>query len=158
LRHRSDQLLWQLRQLVGELDRPRRTSRRSGSDGGCEESDLGVPSHLKEPLLALDSAGRELLRRVKEQEEDSDDDDDDDENNQGGLHNGGSRSNGNGKAGERSSRGNNALRASQQLGRAGGDRRARSKRLRSRNTVVDDWLHEEGGDDAYADLEDFLVA
>ena len=33
-----------------------------------------------------------------------------------------------------------------------------SKRLRSRNKVVDEWLDEEGGNDAYADLEDFLVA
>ena len=36
--------------------------------------------------------------------------------------------------------------------------RGQSKRLRSRNKVVDEWLNEEGGDDAYADLEDFLVA
>ena len=31
------------------------------------------------------------------------------------------------------------------------------KRLRSRNRVVDSWLDEEDGSDAFADLEDFLV-
>jgi hypothetical protein len=35
---------------------------------------------------------------------------------------------------------------------------ARRSRLRSRNRVIDDWLGEEDGSDAYADLEDFLVA
>lgn len=32
-----------------------------------------------------------------------------------------------------------------------------SGRLRSRNSVIDDWLGEEDGSDTYADLEDFLV-
>jgi len=32
-----------------------------------------------------------------------------------------------------------------------------TKRLRSRNSVIDAWLHEEDGTDAYADLEGFLV-
>ena len=32
-----------------------------------------------------------------------------------------------------------------------------SRRLRSRNSVIDDWLGEEDGSDTYADLEDFLV-
>ena len=41
------------------------------------------------------------------------------------------------------------------LGGAAG--RARRLRLRSRNRVVDDWLGDEDGSDAYADLEDFLV-
>lgn len=36
-------------------------------------------------------------------------------------------------------------------------RRNRKKRLRSRNSVIDDWLEQEDGADAYADLEDFLV-
>lgn len=31
------------------------------------------------------------------------------------------------------------------------------RRLRSRNTIVDDWLADEDGDDIYADLENFLV-
>ncbi len=31
-----------------------------------------------------------------------------------------------------------------------------NKRLRSRNQVIDDWLEGEGGDDAFADLEDFI--
>ena len=35
--------------------------------------------------------------------------------------------------------------------------RQRRKRLRSRNSVIDEWLDYEAGDDAYADLEDFLV-
>jgi hypothetical protein len=34
---------------------------------------------------------------------------------------------------------------------------SRGKRLRSRNRVVDAWLGDEDGSDAYADLEDFLV-
>ena len=35
--------------------------------------------------------------------------------------------------------------------------RPATKRLRSRNSVIDAWLHEEDGTDAYADLEGFLV-
>ena len=34
---------------------------------------------------------------------------------------------------------------------------ASSRRLRSRNSVIDDWLADEDGSDTYADLEDFLV-
>ena len=54
-----------------------------------------------------------------------------------------------------------------QSGRGGGDRddgatppwkKRRKKRLRSRNRVIDDWLGDEHGDDAYADLEDFIVS
>lgn len=33
----------------------------------------------------------------------------------------------------------------------------KNKRMRSRNRVIDDWLGDEAGDDAYADLEDFIV-
>ena len=34
----------------------------------------------------------------------------------------------------------------------------KKQRMRSRNVVVDQWLGDEGGEeDAYADLEDFLV-
>lgn len=33
----------------------------------------------------------------------------------------------------------------------------RKRRLRSRNVVVDRWLEEEDGSDAYADLEDFIA-
>eukprot|EP00624_Nannochloropsis_granulata_P005640 evm.model.NODE_40039_length_5459_cov_27.804909.1 len=40
-------------------------------------------------------------------------------------------------------------------GRGGGRRRKR--RLRSRNAIVDKWLVDEEGDDAYADLEDFIM-
>jgi len=36
-------------------------------------------------------------------------------------------------------------------------RRGRKVRLRSRNQTVDDWLADEDGTDAYADLEDFIV-
>ncbi len=37
-------------------------------------------------------------------------------------------------------------------------RRKRKKRLRSRNTAIDDWLGDEsGGEDAYADLENFIM-
>ena len=36
-------------------------------------------------------------------------------------------------------------------------RRGRKVRLRSRNRTVDDWLEDEDGTDAYADLEDFIV-
>jgi hypothetical protein len=39
--------------------------------------------------------------------------------------------------------------------RKGGCRRKR--RLRSRNLVVDRWLMDEDGDDAFADLEDFIM-
>jgi hypothetical protein len=35
--------------------------------------------------------------------------------------------------------------------------RKRKRRLRSRNVVVDKWLEDEEGSDAYADLEDFIV-
>jgi hypothetical protein len=42
-----------------------------------------------------------------------------------------------------------------------GDKRKLSasalRRLRSRNKVIDHWLGDEDGSDAYADLEDFLV-
>jgi hypothetical protein len=41
-------------------------------------------------------------------------------------------------------------------GRRGGGRK-RKRRLRSRNTIVDKWLADEEGDDAYADLEDFIM-
>jgi hypothetical protein len=34
----------------------------------------------------------------------------------------------------------------------------RRTRLRSRNRVIDDWLSDEEGDDAFADLEEFIVA
>jgi len=34
--------------------------------------------------------------------------------------------------------------------------RKRRKRLRSRHPIIDAFLHEEDGDDAYADLEDFI--
>jgi len=45
-----------------------------------------------------------------------------------------------------------------QVARQGGIRQARgSKRLRSRNHVIDEWLGDEKGEDMYADLEDFLV-
>jgi hypothetical protein len=36
-------------------------------------------------------------------------------------------------------------------------RHHKKKRLRSRNSVIDEWLEHEDGADAYADLEDFLV-
>ena len=36
-------------------------------------------------------------------------------------------------------------------------RRMKKRRLRSRNSVIDEWLEQEDGADAYADLEDFLV-
>lgn len=32
----------------------------------------------------------------------------------------------------------------------------RKKRLRSRHPCIDDWLRDEDGSDAYADLEDFI--
>ena len=32
-----------------------------------------------------------------------------------------------------------------------------SSKLRSRNHVIDNWLDDEDGSDAFADLEDFLV-
>lgn len=38
-----------------------------------------------------------------------------------------------------------------------GGNRKRKRRLRSRNTVVDKWLADEDGSDAYADLEDFIM-
>lgn len=34
--------------------------------------------------------------------------------------------------------------------------RKRRKRLHSRHPIIDAFLHEEAGDDAYADLEDFI--
>ena len=37
-------------------------------------------------------------------------------------------------------------------------KKRRKKRLRSRNRVIDDWLGDEDGNDAYADLEDFIVS
>lgn len=46
------------------------------------------------------------------------------------------------------------LRAAKVASRRGG----RGKRLRSRNSVIDEWLGAENGGDAYADLEDFIVA
>lgn len=36
-------------------------------------------------------------------------------------------------------------------------KKGNKKRIRSRNKVIDSWLQDETGDDAYADLEDFLV-
>ena len=43
-------------------------------------------------------------------------------------------------------------------GRAGyGLSTSHAQRIHSRNRVIDDWLDEEDGSDAYADLEDFLV-
>ena len=36
-------------------------------------------------------------------------------------------------------------------------RKPNRKRLRSRNSVIDEWLSYEAGEDSYADLEDFLV-
>mmetsp|Transcript_10058 Transcript_10058/g.10537 ORF Transcript_10058/g.10537 Transcript_10058/m.10537 type:complete len:95 (+) Transcript_10058:2-286(+) len=33
----------------------------------------------------------------------------------------------------------------------------KKQRLRSRNNIIDEWLEDEDGQDAYADLEDFLV-
>ncbi len=52
-----------------------------------------------------------------------------------------------------------ALLAMRGCGGEGGRKRKRGKkRLRSRNVVVDKWLAEEGeGEDAYADLEDFIM-
>jgi hypothetical protein len=35
--------------------------------------------------------------------------------------------------------------------------RQRKRRLRSRNSVIDDWLEAEDGTDTFVDLEDFLV-
>lgn len=34
--------------------------------------------------------------------------------------------------------------------------RKKKKRLRSRHPIIDAYLHEEDGDDAFADLEDFI--
>ena len=46
----------------------------------------------------------------------------------------------------------------QRSARKGGKRKGRKKkRLRSRNKYVDTHLESESGDDAYADLEDFIV-
>uniref|UniRef100_A0A7S0G0Q5 Uncharacterized protein n=1 Tax=Rhodosorus marinus TaxID=101924 RepID=A0A7S0G0Q5_9RHOD len=42
----------------------------------------------------------------------------------------------------------------------GGDKSAKKRkkrRVRSRNSYVDEWLHEDDGFDAFADLEDFIV-
>lgn len=43
------------------------------------------------------------------------------------------------------------------LPQAGRRRGSKRRRLRSRNTIVDQWLEDEPGDDAYADLEDFIA-
>jgi hypothetical protein len=37
------------------------------------------------------------------------------------------------------------------------NKRKRKQKLRSRNSIIDDWLDDEDGYDNYADLEDFLV-
>ena len=39
---------------------------------------------------------------------------------------------------------------------ASNTKRKNKKRLRSRHSYIDDCLREESGDDAYADLEDFI--
>ena len=46
---------------------------------------------------------------------------------------------------------------SRQLNSSRAKRRRRKKRLRSRNAYVDTHLENESGNDAYADLEDFIV-
>eukprot|EP00595_Chromulina_sp_UTEXLB2642_P001286 CAMPEP_0196768290 /NCGR_PEP_ID=MMETSP1095-20130614/42567_1 /TAXON_ID=96789 ORGANISM="Chromulina nebulosa, Strain UTEXLB2642" /NCGR_SAMPLE_ID=MMETSP1095 /ASSEMBLY_ACC=CAM_ASM_000446 /LENGTH=66 /DNA_ID=CAMNT_0042137649 /DNA_START=769 /DNA_END=969 /DNA_ORIENTATION=- len=37
-------------------------------------------------------------------------------------------------------------------------KRKRKQKLRSRNSIIDEWLDDEDGYDNYADLEDFLVS
>jgi len=44
-----------------------------------------------------------------------------------------------------------------QLGLTSGGKGRKKRRLRSRNAIVDQWLEEENGDDAFADLEDFIA-
>ena len=159
--HRLDQLLWKLRGVVAELDRPRRSSRHTSG-----VSDLTLPDDLREPLLKVDSAGRQLLRDLLEQEERDGrrfEGSDEDEEVYLPPEVTGKRKRSAGAsdriAGLASHLGSLASTSgtSNTSGHSIGGR-GQSKRLRSRNKVVDEWLDEEGGDDAYADLEDFLVA
>ena len=168
LQSRTDQLLWQLRSLVNELDRPRKTHQRPScrpASNKDKEADgeigaaLTLPEHLRAPLLAVDLHGRDILLRQHAQEEVTiaekvgGDGDDGDFSDQDDGDDGPAPSTRRGR--KRGAQGQAQLPS---LGRLAAPRSTANKRLRSRNKVVDEWLDEEGGDDAYADLEDFLVA
>ncbi len=147
LLHRMDQFAWSLRQLLGELDRPRKVELWKESTKVKGEWDLNLPSFFREPLDAADSSGRQLLSML-EQSSDSD-------SSQGNSDDGDILSN---KRVKYSIAKAPRVGFAQQLSNGEGVSGKSSKRIRSRNRVVDQWLAEEQGlGDAFADLEDFLV-
>ena len=72
--HRFDQLLWRLRSVMAELDKPRRSrglgiESVSHSSQTSAASNLTLSDDLRKPLLIVDGTGRKLLRDLLEQEE-----------------------------------------------------------------------------------------
>jgi len=161
LLHRMDQFLWALRQLLGEIDRPRKHAGAASAQGAQKGKAVNFqfPAALRATLQAVDGPGRALLQQVEEQEKLQYEQEQEEEESRA--------------VDADSSRGGQrrkyatalAPRASfaKQLGSRGSrESVSRGRRIRSRNRVVDEWLQEEAGHgggmaDAFADLEDFLV-
>ena len=151
-----DELQWKLLHILNEID-------KSNTWKSIEEAG-STPINLYSTLQLIDSNGRVLMTKINktklnynkknkrndesasedsEDEEDHvipDDSDDDEEYKIG-------RVNRDNKVSKRSQMSINFYSSS-------GNKQ--NKRLRSRNQVIDDWLEGEGGDDAFADLEDFI--
>jgi len=155
LLHRIDRFVWSLKQVLHEVDRPRKIANGKGRGKGqgkgtsSRPSSEGaeLPAWLHRPLSGVHGAGRRLLDRLLQEEALYSD--------VGMAGNDGDRKGSPAPVlGNRKAAPQQLLHASfaRQMGIAG-----RKRRMRSRNAVVDDWLEGEGGDDAYADLEDFLV-
>lgn len=197
LSYRIDQFIWQVKQILNELDKPRKVYKTTNSSGSSKSDTTNASASvgifalhdtLKSPLLATDEFGRVLLdhlreekmlgmadedepfedEREEEEQEDNDAGDWMDETIDDYYHDFDkvdrhytSKKDEDKDQGKRSRSSLESLtnakgRFASQMGQ-GGKRINKKSRLRSRNKVVDQWLQDEGGGDAYADLEDFLV-
>lgn len=149
LLHRTDQFLWALRHVLGELDRPRKVDLYKSFVEDKDAYRLQLPTQLHAPLDAVDVHGRHLLSLT------------DKLNDNAGLGFAKCTQEDRIRKKAKYSNTDKASRGSFAKTLGAEDRHSsgtRNKRIRSRNRVVDAWLgEEEGYGDAYADLEDFLV-
>ena len=95
----------------------------------------------------IDIDDEESIEYDEDDDEEDDEDDEDDDDNSIDLDSKNNRP----KANKFSIRNTAALLSS------ASSRKAKTKRMRSRNRVIDEWLDIEDGDDTYADLEDFVM-
>jgi hypothetical protein len=179
-----EELQWRLLHLLQEISKQKKNNSNFERDITTIDSELCIP-FLSEGLNIIDSAGQDLLQSILQthencdsknlknskkrrklnqkavdddididdeesieyDEDDDEDEDEDDDDNSIDLDSKNNRP----KANKFSIRNTAALLSS------ASSRKTKTKRMRSRNRVIDEWLDIEDGDDTYADLEDFVM-